>query len=196
MHVAVVDPGVGTEGRAILIETQHAYYVGPDNGVLILAAHAQGIKHIYRLSNPVFMRKEISNTFHGRDVFAPAATHLDMGVKPQELGEEIIDPVTPRFTTVKRGKNGSLIGTVLYIDDFGNVVTNIKLTEVKAQTLKVNLHHVSLELPYVKTYGEVKRYEALALIGSHSFLEFAINMGSFSRKYRVNDEDQVEVVGV
>jgi S-adenosylmethionine hydrolase len=79
VHVAVIDPGVGTERRAILIETKQACYVGPDNGVLMLAAQAQSIKHIYRLSNPKLMRQEISSTFHGRDIFAPAAAYLDLG---------------------------------------------------------------------------------------------------------------------
>jgi S-adenosylmethionine hydrolase len=196
VHVAVIDPGVGTERRAILIETKQACYVGPDNGVLMLAAQAQSIKHIYRLSNPKLMRQEISSTFHGRDIFAPAAAYLDLGVKPKEFGEEITDPVTPEFTNVKRSKSGSTVGAVLHIDDFGNVVTNIKPANNKAQTIKVNLHHVSLELPYVKTYGDVKVHEPLALIGSHGFLEFALNTGSFSEKYRVNNEDQVEVVDV
>lgn len=196
VHLGVIDPGVGTKRRAILIETQQAFYVGPDNGVLMLAAQTQGIKHIYRLSNPQFMRQEISNTFHGRDIFAPAAAYLDMGVKPQEFGEEITDPITPEFATVKRSKNGSIIGRVLHIDDFGNIITNIKPTKIKAQIIKVNLHHVSLEVPYAKTYGEVKPHEPLSLIGSHGFLEFALNMGSFSKKYRINNEDQIEVVGI
>ena len=130
------------------------------------------------------------------DVFAPAAAYLDMGVKPQEFGEEITDPITPEFATVKRSKNGSIIGRVLHIDDFGNIITNIKPTKIKAQIIKVNIHHVSLEVPYAKTYGEVKPHEPLSLIGSHGFLEFALNMGSFSKEYRINNEDQIEVVGI
>ncbi|HSV49360.1 MAG TPA: SAM-dependent chlorinase/fluorinase, partial [Candidatus Acidoferrales bacterium] len=107
VHVAVVDPGVGTERRAILIETKQAYFVGPDNGVLMLAAQAQGIKHIYELSNPKFMLSMVSSTFHGRDIFAPASTHLDKGIKPQEFGAEITNPVTPKFVNVEH-KNGFL----------------------------------------------------------------------------------------
>ena len=81
VHLVVVDPGVGTERRAILIETKLGFFVGPDNGVLVLAAKNQGIKHIYQLTNPKFTLPNISGTFHGRDIFAPAAAHLDRGVK-------------------------------------------------------------------------------------------------------------------
>ena len=97
VHLAVVDPGVGTERRAILIQTKKGFFVGPDNGVLMLAAQNQGIEHIYQLTNPKLMLPEISNTFHGRDIFAPAAAYLDIGVKPAEFGPEINDPVKPAF---------------------------------------------------------------------------------------------------
>jgi S-adenosylmethionine hydrolase len=193
VHVAVVDPGVGTERRAIVIQTKQAYFVGPDNGVLMLAAQAQGIKHIYELTNPQFMLSEVSNTFHGRDVFAPTAAHLDKGVKPQEFGAEITDLVTPKFANVEH-KNGSLMGEVLYVDGFGNVITNLSQAEVAdAKTIKVNLHNISLELPFSTTYGTAKSLKPLALIGSHGFLEFALNSGSFSEKYRVNSGDRIEI---
>ena len=97
VHLAVVDPGVGTQRRAILIQTKEGFFVGPDNGVLILAAQNQDIKHIYQLSNPKFMLPKVSGTFHGRDIFAPAAAHLDIGVKPSEFGPEINDPVSPNL---------------------------------------------------------------------------------------------------
>ncbi len=80
IHLAVIDPGVGTERRAILIQTKKGFFVGPDNGVLILAAQNQDIEHIYEISNPKFMLPQVSSTFHGRDVFAPAAAHLDKGI--------------------------------------------------------------------------------------------------------------------
>jgi S-adenosylmethionine hydrolase len=80
IHMVVIDPDVGTERRAILIQTKRGFFVGPDNGVLMLAAQNQGIEHLYELSNPKFMLPKVSSTFHGRDVFAPAAAHLDRGV--------------------------------------------------------------------------------------------------------------------
>ena len=102
VHLAVVDPGVGTERRAILVQTKQGFFVGPDNGVLMLAAKNQGIEHTYELSNPKFMLPKVSATFHGRDIFAPAAAYLDIGVKPAEFGPEITDAVMPEFTRVKR----------------------------------------------------------------------------------------------
>jgi S-adenosyl-L-methionine hydrolase (adenosine-forming) len=194
VHVAVVDPGVGTARRAIAIQTKQAFFVGPDNGSLMLAAQAQEIKRIYELTNPDYMLPNVSSTFHGRDVFAPAAAHLDKGVKPSEFGAEITGPVTPKFANVEH-KNDSLFGEVLHVDGFGNVITNISQSEVsEAKSVKVNLHHVSLQLNCYKTYGESKPQEPLALIGSHGFLELALNQGSFLEKYRVNPGDRIEAV--
>lgn len=192
VHMAVVDPDVGTSRRAIAVQTKQAFFVGPDNGVLMLAAQAQGIKRICELSNPKYMLPQVSSTFHGRDVFAPAAAYLDNGAKLAQFGAEVTDPVTPKFANVEH-KNGSLFGEVLHVDGFGNVITNISQTKVvAAKSVKVNLHHVSLQLNCSKTYGESKPQEPLALIGSHGFVELALNQGSFSEKYRVNPGDRIE----
>ena len=129
IHLAVVDPGVGTERRAILVQTKQGFFVGPDNGVLMLAAQAQGIEHVYELANPKFMLRRVSCTFHGRDIFAPAAAYLDKGVDPKEFGPEITDAVAPKFAAVER-KDSSLFGEVLHVDGFGNVITNIAQNEV------------------------------------------------------------------
>ena len=104
VHLAVVDPGVGTERRAILVQTKQGFFVGPDNGVLMLAAQNQGIEHTYELTNPKFMLPQVSSTFHGRDIFAPAAAYLDISVKPSEFGPEINDATTPEFASVRAKK--------------------------------------------------------------------------------------------
>jgi S-adenosylmethionine hydrolase len=193
VHVAVVDPGVGTSRRAIVVQTKRACFVGPDNGVLMLAATAQGIKHIYELSNPKFMLPQVSNTFHGRDIFAPAAARLDMGVAAKEFGAEIFDPVTPKFAIIE-SKDGVLIGEVLHVDGFGNAITNLTQKNLaQATSLKVNFHHVSLQLALAKAYGQVRPQEAIALVGSSGFMEVALNQGSFAEKFRVNAGDKVEV---
>jgi S-adenosyl-L-methionine hydrolase (adenosine-forming) len=194
IHLAVVDPGVGTERRAILVRTKQGFLVGPDNGVLMLAAQAQGIEHMYTLANPKFMLPQVSRTFHGRDIFAPAAAYLDEGVDPKEFGPEITDPVIPKFAAVER-KGGSLFGEVLHVDGFGNVITNITQNELStAKAVKVNLHHFSLQLTITQTYAQAKPQEPAALIGSHSFLELAQNQGSFAEKYRVRAGDRIEIV--
>jgi len=193
VHLAVVDPGVGTARRAVVVQTKRGFFVGPDNGVLMLAAQAQAIEHIYELENPKFRLPEVSSTFHGRDIFAPAAAYLDKGVAAKELGPEITDAVTPKFAVAER-RNGVLLGEVLHVDDFGNVITNLTQKDLKeATSVKVAFHHISLELALAKAYGQVKPQEATALIGSHGFFEVALNQGSFAEKYRVNAGDRVEV---
>jgi S-adenosylmethionine hydrolase len=193
IHLAVVDPRVGTERRAILVQTKEGFFVGPDNGVLMLAAQAQDIEHIYEISNQKFMLPNISNTFHGRDIFAPVAAHLDKGIAPSKFGQEITDATTPNFTSIER-KNSILIGEILHVDSFGNLITNIDQKDLsQAKTITVNLHHVSLQLALAKTYAQAKPKEPLALIGSHDFLEVALNQASFAEKYRVRAGDRIEV---
>jgi S-adenosylmethionine hydrolase len=194
IHVAVVDPGVGTERRAILAQTKHGFFVGPDNGVLMLAAQAEGIEHIYQLTNPKFMLPQVSTTFHGRDIFAPAAAYLDQGVEAKEFGSEITDAVAPKFVAVEH-RGDVLVGEVLHVDGFGNVITNISREEASGfKEAHINLHHVSLRLPLAATYGQTKSQEPTALIGSHGFLELAVNLGSFADKYRVIAGARIEVV--
>jgi S-adenosyl-L-methionine hydrolase (adenosine-forming) len=193
VHLAVVDPDVGTERRAVLIQTKQGFFVGPDNGILMLAAQNQGIEHIYDLSNHKFMLPKVSSTFHGRDIFAPAAAHLDMGVEPSEFGPEITDAVTPEYASVKR-RNNVLIGEVLHIDGFGNVITNIKQAQIlQAKAAHVKLGDSSLDLAFGKTYAQAKPQEPIALIGSHGFVEIALNQASVAEKFQLKSGDKVEI---
>ncbi len=193
VHMAVVDPGVGTKRRAILVQTKSSCFVGPDNGVLLLAAKKQGIQHIYELANPKFKMPQVSGTFHGRDIFAPAAAHLEMGVQPAEFGQEIAEAVTPSFGEVKH-QNGCVVGEVLHIDGFGNVITNIGPDELPPLlSLKIELASNHLEVPIGKAYGEAELQQPIALIGSHGFLEIALNQGSAEEKYGMKTGDRVEV---
>jgi hypothetical protein len=91
VHVAVVDPGVGSERRPIAVETSRSIYVGSDNGLLIPAATREGIQHVYELTNRSLMKDAVLSTFHGRDIFAPVAAHLACGTQPKEVGEEIMN---------------------------------------------------------------------------------------------------------
>jgi S-adenosylmethionine hydrolase len=192
VHLAVVDPGVGTQRRAILIQTKKGFFVGPDNGILILAAQSQGIEHVYQLTNPKFMLPKISSTFHGRDIFAPAAAHLEKGVKPIEFGPEINDPIKPGFAKVKR-RNSSLIGEVMHIDGFGNIITNIneKLVQNYAKKVNVELPSISLILTVGKAYAQAKPKEPIVLIGSHGFMEIALNQGSAAEKFHAKAGDKI-----
>jgi S-adenosyl-L-methionine hydrolase (adenosine-forming) len=193
VHLVVVDPGVGTDRHAILVQTEKGFFVGPDNGVLMLAAQHQGINHVYELANSKFMLSKISNTFHGRDIFAPAVAYLEKGVSPQEFGKEIADPITPRFVTLKR-KEGSLVGEVLHIDSFGNIITNIDQKELgQAKEGNLKFLGVSLNFTLNKTYAQAKPQEPTVIIGSHGFLEIALNQANAAEKFGVRAGDEVEL---
>lgn len=197
IHVAVVDPGVGTRRRPILIQTKHGSFVGPDNGLLIPAAKVQGITDIHEITNPRLMLPRVSNTFHGRDVFAPAAAHLANDVTLAEFGPEIRDVLKPDFAKVKLRK-GALIGEVLHVDNFGNIITNISGKEVTHITatsvVNIELPNQKLKLKFGKSYGEAKYQEALALIGSHGYLEIALNQGNAAEKFKANPRDKIKLL--
>ncbi|HEX7483313.1 MAG TPA: SAM-dependent chlorinase/fluorinase [Candidatus Bathyarchaeia archaeon] len=193
VHLAVVDPTVGTDRRAILVQTKLGFFVGPDNGVLMLAAKNQGIEHIYELTNPKFMMPNVSSTFHGRDIFAPAAAYVDKCRILSEFGPEIANVIIPEFTSLK-SSNKTLIGEILHIDDFGNIITNISQKEMRqTKTVNVKLRKLTLNVSFGKTYAQTKTREAIALMGSHGFLEIALNQANAAQKYGVKAGDKVEV---
>jgi S-adenosylmethionine hydrolase len=196
IHVAVVDPGVGTRRRPMLIQTRRGFFIGPDNGLLILAAENQGITGIHEITNPRLMLPRVSSTFHGRDVFAPAAAHLANGVQPTEFGPEIRDAAKPEFTKVTLGKD-VLVGEVLHVDNFGNIITNIGEKEIACIRMKdvvnVELSNQKLKLKLCKAYGEVKPQEPLALIGSHNYLEIALNQGNAATQFKTKLGDKIKL---
>lgn len=198
IHVAVVDPEVGTKRRPILVETNHEIFVGPDNGILMLAAQ-QRIKHVYNITSSRYMLSRVSKTFHGRDVFAPAAAHLASGADPADFGPEIKDYVIPKFSKPTLTVN-ELLGEVLHVDDFGNIITNIshkdfEKTRIKeGSTLKLRLKDKISTSQFCSAYGEVKIREPLALIGSHDFLEISVNQGNASEKFGAKAGDAIAIL--
>ena len=196
VHVAVVDPGVGTRRRPILIQTRQGFFVGPDNGILFLAAEKQGIICVHKLVNSRLMLPKVSNTFHGRDIFSPAAAHLLNGVKSTDFGPEICEAAKPEFAKVKRRKR-ILVGEVLHVDGFGNIITNINEHELAQNHIKdvisVKLPRIKLKLTLCKAYGETKLHEPLALIGSHGFLEIALNQDSAADKFKTKPGDALSI---
>jgi len=129
IHIAVVDPDVGTQRQPLLIKTKREFFVGPDNGLLVLASEKEGIVEIRQITNRKFMLPKVSNTFHGRDLFAPAAAHLANNVSPTEFGPIARDFVKPDFARATRSET-ALNGEVLHIDEFGNIITNISDPEM------------------------------------------------------------------
>jgi len=196
IHVAIVDPTVGGKRRPILIQSKHGYFIGPDNGLLALAVTKQGIKHVYQISNKRFMLPKISNTFHGRDIFAPAAANLANGIAPKEFGPEIRRIVMQRFAKIVK-KNNSLVGEVLHVDDFGNVITNFGETELEQlgdnTNIDIKLRNRRLKLKFCKTYSDIKPQKPLAIIGSHNFLEISINQGNAAETFKIREGDKITI---
>jgi S-adenosylmethionine hydrolase len=200
VHVAVVDPGVGTERRPIIVETSCSFYVGPDNGLLMLAAHKEHIKNVYTIDNPKYMLPNVSRTFHGRDVFAPAAAHLTRGTKPSTFGPAINDYIVPDFAKPV-AKDRGLRGEILHIDDFGNIISNISAEDLKKMgftegcSLLVRVGNKILSVMFCSAYSEVPVGTPLALIGGSNFLEVAVNQGSAATVFGAKVEEAFSVSG-
>jgi S-adenosylmethionine hydrolase len=177
-HVGVVDPGVGSTRRAIVVKTNRSLFVGPDNGLLIPAAQAEGILHVYEVSNRSTMMNEVSATFHGRDVFAAAAAHLASGRSEEECGNEIMDYVTPSYS--KPRFDGKMTECeVFHIDGFGNIVTNLAEVHLPALNIRgrgkmtISIGKRRFSARKVKTYSDLEGNEIGLLIGGHGFLEIS-----------------------
>jgi S-adenosyl-L-methionine hydrolase (adenosine-forming) len=199
IHVGVVDPGVGSSRRAIVVQSRRAVYVGPDNGLLVPAAQRESILHVYELTNRSFMRNEISAAFHGRDVFAPAAAHLACGKVPQECGPEISDYIRP-FYSQPAFDGKAITCEVFHIDSFGNIVTNVS-DHIERLRLKfgdkVSLTIKKKQVParFVQTYSDLKRKEFGILFGSHGFLEIACREASAADRVHARIGSVVHVGG-
>lgn len=199
IHVAVVDPGVGSKRRGIAIETERAVFVGPDNGLMIHAAQAQKIRHVYELTNRSLMRSEISATFHGRDIFAPVAAHLATGTMPSECGPQLEEYVASPVSSA-RVEGKYLISAIVNIDGFGNVATNLSrelfdITETDFPS-KILLYVGSRQfyVRFVRTFSDLREGEVGALFDSHGFLELVCKEKSAATKLRVSRGVSVRVL--
>jgi len=197
IHIAVVDPGVGTERKSLIVECKNGYFVGPDNGVLIPAASRLGIKKVYEITERKYMAAEISNTFHGRDIFSPVAAHLSLGVKPYEIGREITDYRNLDFEIVERGN--VISGKIMFIDKFGNMVTNIPDKFLKLRhgdRVKIKVSEKELEIKFLKSYGYAEKGEMLLTVSSSNFLEISCRDGNASQMLEAEIGDDVEILPI
>jgi S-adenosylmethionine hydrolase len=179
VHLGVVDPGVGTERRPLCVETARGALVGPDNGLLSLAAGADGIRRIVHLTDEAFFLAPRSATFHGRDVFAPVAAALAAGTPPAALGTEVGDLERLRVPPLV-SEGGGLRGEVLYVDHFGNLVTNVdaeRLAAFRGRAVSITLRDVRLTA-VVTSYTAAAPGEPIALVNSWGLLEIAVRNGS------------------
>jgi len=190
IHVVVVDPGVGTDRRAVILRTPLADFIAPDNGVLSCVlppssdqpnddrrrqvALAPGLEAV-AITRPEFWRSPVSPTFHGRDIFAPVAARLSLGLSPADFGTPVSAlSVLPRHRPC-RAADGTLTGHVLHIDNFGNLVTSIKGDDLPDQAIAIEVGSQTIS-GLSRTYEEGR--ELLALIGSNGYLEISRKGGS------------------
>jgi S-adenosylmethionine hydrolase len=185
-HLAVVDPGVGSERRPLLVATKNYFLVGPDNGLFTLVLQRDPAVAIYELSEKRYFRSEVSSTFHGRDLFGPVAAHLTRGVEPSKFGKrrELIK-LLPDFT-VRKFKHGWM-GKILFFDKFGNAFTGFYRSEMEGTSCLWR----KKKIPLYRTYSNIPKGQPGALFGSSGFLEIALREDSFQRAYKATRGDDV-----
>jgi S-adenosylmethionine hydrolase len=203
VHLVVVDPGVGSTLRPVVVQTEQATYVAPDNGVLSLAISQDPPHLAVHLTEASYRLPRVSATFHGRDIFAPAAAHLALGVDPRNMGEAIptSDLVTLPPLQPKLQPDGYWQGEVLYIDRFGNLVTSFHCAQVPMQEQR---HNVQLLLEIgeqriegvSQTFADVDKGELVTYMGSSGYLEIAVREGNASARLGVAVGTPVRIKGI
>jgi len=197
VHVVVVDPGVGTDRKGLLVTSRSHVLIGPDNGVLLPAAHFLGDFTVYELFDSTYHLGHVSHTFHGRDVFAPVAAHITKGVAFEKLGR-----VTTKYVDFSFGNaefsQGLIRGLVMYIDRFGNIVTNIPGLHMLdlvgfGKTVKLSFGDTVVDVPFQKTYGVVEKGQPLLTIGSHNYVEISLNQRNAAQKFHLKEDQTVEL---
>jgi len=209
IHAVIVDPGVGSQRRAIILKTQEALFVAPDNGVLSYIIHnasasprraspeagpmplPPGVLAV-EITNPRFWHHPVSTTFHGRDIFAPVAAHLSLGVPPQEFGEPVTSLTVFPLPRPQLGPGGELIGHVLHIDTFGNVITSIRQEDLRPGRLhlQIAVQHIDA---LTATYANAEVDQLNAVVGSSGYVEIAVRNGSAAALLGVKIGDEVRI---
>ena len=204
IHLAVVDPGVGSSRRPIIVMAGNQLFVGPDNGIFSYVIDRDTSARSFQLThltNTKYFRQPISNTFHGRDIFAPAAAALSLGVAPEELGEEIEDPVRLPPLAAERPPDGGLRGRIIHIDRFGNCVTNLTPHDLPPRMIEQGVRLTikgKVIREFRQFFAEEDRKEEgrnkaklFAVWGSAGFLEIASRNRSAARLLGAKRGDSV-----
>lgn len=198
VHLVVVDPGVGTERRGVAVRIDDQFFVGADNGLITLLGKGTDRQEAVELDDPSMWRTpEPSTTFHGRDIFAPAAAHLVAGRSLSKLGSPIEGDLAPLRWAEPTVDDSGIRGWVVHVDRFGNCITNVprSLFESERRDQDVKLYAGSSVIrDVVPTYGAVEVGAPVALFGSSGFLEVAIRSGDASEELSIMKGDPVNVV--
>ncbi len=182
IHLVVVDPTVGSQRHALIVEYRDCLLVGPDNGVFETAFRDSGAWSCYGITEDRFMLPRVSNSFHGRDIFAPAAAHLAQGVSPAEFGPSLEEPVRQSGPRKKVFGDGRIVGSVIHSDRFGNLITNITVAELDTLASGRDSLRISLCGKIIQGisshYAQAQPGKLLALVGGTGRLEVAVNLDS------------------
>jgi S-adenosyl-L-methionine hydrolase (adenosine-forming) len=195
VHMVVVDPGVGSARRPIAVEAAGHYFVAPDNGVLTMLYEVVPVHEVREITAIRFFRQPVSRTFHGRDIFSPIAAHLAAGVAFTELGETITDYVRLGFAKPARTGEKTWSGTILKVDRFGNLVTNLDsaswqhLGEHKFE-LRIGWHAVT---GVAQSYAGMGAGEIFVIAGSSGLLEVSANQASAAQMLKARAGDTIEL---
>lgn len=196
IHVVVVDPGVGTERRAIAARVGSHFFVGPDNGLitpLLERAEAERLEiEVYHLTRPEYWLPQVSSVFHGRDIFAPAAAHLARGVPAAALGERINDPIHARIPAPHLDSE-TWRGQVLRVDHFGNLSTNIHARHLDGMSVVQITIGGQIIDGLSRTFGDAPAGELVALMDSSNWLSICVVNGSAAGRLKARPGDPVEV---
>ncbi len=194
IHMAVVDPGVGSERRLLAMEAKGHFFVGPDNGIFWPIIEDFKPRHTVQLTKAKYFLPHVTQTFHGRDIFAPVAAYISLGEGLENMGPRIADPVRLSYP-IPKTINEILYGQIIRVDHFGNLITNIRRDDLEGflksakpliQTGNFTIRRLSM------TYADTEEGEPLALINSSDQLEIAVNLGRASQYIKIASG---EVVG-
>jgi S-adenosylmethionine hydrolase len=195
IHLCVVDPGVGGVRKPILLVTQNYFFVGPDNGLFTFVAQREKVKQVVVLAKQKYFLSKVSTTFHGRDIFAPVAAHLSLGIKPNAFGYEI-DSIRELGLKKPIIKDGKLLGEILHIDAFGNLISNID-EEILRQFVKGRPFVTEAGRKAIrcskKGYWKGKKGEPIALLGSSGFLEVSVREGNAQKMLKLKRGDPIVI---
>ena len=196
-HVAVVDPTVGSERPALCVESGGHYFIGPDNGVLSIACYRAGRPKIYLLENEDYFLDQRSRTFHGRDVFAPAAAHLAANAPIETMGPRARSMKRIRIPKPSARRGLSVNGRIVYVDRFGNLTTNIGLNNIRQAFPRTRLENLTISFGNNQirgisgTYSDARPGSALALFGSTDLMEIAVRDGDAASQLGVGRGEKI-----
>ena len=196
VHVVVVDPGVGTARRPILMEAGGQYLIAPDNGVLSMVVARERNVKCRLISNARYFLPRLSSTFHGRDIFAPVAAHLAAGVPAARMGKPIEDYLKPGFEKPHRAGKRTWIGRILKIDRFGNVITNFHVDDfgdLALRNFSFGFGPVTVSA-MARNYAERAPGELFAILGSSGYYEVSVSQGSAAQTIRCESGAAVELM--